>query len=340
MSGASYRSYGSTLGGTKELFSSDAKKAKKAAEERKERLGVSRATVETKKIRESRVVEEIFDRSLAKNTITSPKKGVKRLHILLVDNSGSNHRIASHLRASSGYLAAMLNAIDPESQVAFMYFSDHCDGPHIWQEVDYVTPDEEGDKVLLASIANIVPAGGGDAPEAIECALWEICKKDFGDAEEKHLYLITDVVAHGMGMRGDDGCPEQRDWKKSVKKVKEIFTTFTVIGSGEDDEDAELQKQFLDPDRVKYDLIDLSNIKETWHRQAITGNAFLFLVARNTGKQAVELFLCMLYEKWLQDPVFGKDTDQLAKEAIRRFGKYLEQEKDEIDKLMAKVLAE
>ncbi len=289
--------------------------------------------------RPERKKDTAYNKDYIRPKITRPAPGIQRVHITLVDNSSSNRAIARHVRNTSAYLTASLQSIDPQSQMAFDYFSDHCDGDRIMQEVDFFSPDETGDKIVVSTVSNIQDAGGGDAPEAIECALYEACKIDFGDAIQRHLYLVTDQVAHGMGGgQGDDGCPLQRDWKKSIQRVRETFTTFEVVGCGDDQSIADVQRTFLSPERVAKDFIDLSSIKEDSHRLGITSNALLFLIARKSGVQTVELFLSFLYQKWLEDPIFGKNTDVRAQEAIRRFGKYLEEPTEKIEKMMNRIL--
>lgn len=312
--------------------------ARLAEGDRLRRLEEARRTAEEKKERKKR--EKVYDKKYVRLGITKPKEGVERVHIVLVDNSGSNRLIARHLRNSSGHLVSALRSIDPQSQIAFCYFSDHCDGDGIRQEVDYISPDEEGDKILNSTVTHIRDVSGGDEAEAIECMLNEMCKLDFGKAKTKHLYLVTDVVGHGMGLRSDDGCPFQRDWRDSLARVREVFDSFEVVGCSDNPHTGKLQQQFVAPKRLAYDLIDLSQIREHEHRLAITGNTLLFLIARRMGTQTAEMFLGFLYEKWNSDPVFGANTDLRAKEAIRRFAKYLETPAEETEKMLAKIFGE
>jgi len=337
MSGKSYESYSDHLNERKSSFDDDRDSFYK---KREETVKSARSEVRSKSAmpREKRITNDLYDESLVTKKITKPDPAVERVHLVLIDNSGSNARIAQHLRESSGYLMSVLEQLDPASQIAFMYCSDHGDRDKFIQSIDYLQPGKKGDKALYSSSQEVIPANGDDGAEAWECALWEACGLDFGKAKEKHLYLATDVVGHGMGMGSDDGCPHQRDWKKSKEKVYKTFTTFTVIGCGDDPDTGKLQTQFLKEDRIPFDLIDLSSIKEFAHRAAITGNALLFLIARNTGMQGVELFLSFLYEKWLHEPIFGDDTDQRAQDMIRRFGKYVEKPQKEIDAIMGKIL--
>jgi hypothetical protein len=220
-----------------------------------------------------------------------------------------------------------------------LYCSDHCDGDNFIQEIDFLFPDKKGDKALYSSCKNVVPASGGDEAEGFECALKQACDIDFGKAKNVHLYLVTDVVAHGMGMEDDNGCPFQVSWKSSLKKVSEKFTSFEVVGCGGDSDTGKLQQKFIKPERLAYDLIDLSSIPEPQHRAGITGNALLFLIARHRGFQAIELFLTFLYEKWLNDPVFGKGTDSRAQEMIIRFTKFLEDPAKKVATMTEKIFA-
>jgi len=335
MSGADYGSYEKKFRMSARDFDSE-----EGLKMRSARLSTTKSEVLTKsaKPREKRATDDLYDSELVVRKITKPAKDVERVHIAMVDNSGSNSEIATYLRETSGYFMSVLNQIDPKSQIAWMYYSDHCDGDRLNQEVDFLSPDKKGDKALYSSLQHVYGASGGDDAEAFECGLWDACDIDFGGAKTKHLYLVTDVVAHGMGMASDDGCPKQRDWKESKARVYQTFTTFNVVGCGVDC--GKLQTKFLKPERVGFDFIDLSSIKETRHRAALTGNALLFLIARQAGLQNVELFLSFLYEKWLEDPIFGSDTDRRAKEMIARFGRYIEGVPDqEIKKILDKILS-
>lgn len=344
MSNNSYRDYDARYRGTaRGLMSDDDGERRRAEEARRNRLAARRSDIDEGRISKpaARDASEVYDRAAVKSRITAPPASAKRLHVVLIDNSGSNRRIAEHLKASSGYLLSIFGVVDPESAIAWVYFSDHGDGPGLMQEIDYVTPTEAGDKVMHSTLRHVTPASGGDEPEAIECALWRACDIDFGAVpkDQRFLYLVTDVVAHGMGMSGDEGCPEQRNWRRSVERVGETYGRFMVVGCTTDKKTAKLQAKFLDPARLEYDLIDLSSIEDVEHRMRITGNALLFLASRQRGTQTVQTFLMTLYEKWLSEPIFGANTDLNAREGVRRFLKYLEIGKAEIAKLEERIFA-
>jgi len=354
MSGRSYESYSTGSRTRYSAMAGDDEEAKtRAYQARETRLNSARETLDIKSNEELREQEarrkkeeadekerqKLYDAKLVKNKITEPQVDTKRIHIVIIDNSGSNRIIAEHFKKTSSYFAGVLNTIDPASQVAFMYYSDHCDGVNINQEVDFITPNEQGDKILHSTLKHVKTASGGDAAEAFECALYEACDINFGNSEFQHLYLVTDEVAHGMGESDDSGCPVQRSWRESVTRVYETYDTFELIGCANNQRIGKLQAQFIQkPDRLLYDLIDLSSISEEIHRKAIVSNALLFLIARKTGLQTIELFLSFLYEKWIEEHIFGKDTDKRAREMIERFGKYIEADSNIVEALMKKIL--
>ncbi len=316
---------------------------RKLFSERSERVSAFRSEVGTKSDspRPARDVMANYDESLVRCSITKPAPGVTRVYKILIDNSGSNRQIANHFRNSTNYLRVNLGLIDHDGQFTFEYFSDHCDGKLISQPIDYVSPNKEGERILTSTLHHVHDADGGDSPEAHECALWDACKINFGEATTRHLILVSDVTGHGMGMGDDQGCPNQRSWKESMDLVEATYTTFELIGCGASADVATLQQQFVTyrhPENLAMNFVSLAYIKEHQYRLGIVLNAFLFLVARHRGPQSVEGFLSRLYEKWLSDPLFGGETDRRAKEAIIRFAKYIDLQSKEKTEMMSRVL--
>jgi hypothetical protein len=342
-SGASFNDYEQTRASSRRIASDDEEERARAEAERKQRLEDARraAAAGTAKAPKVRQAAKVYDPGAVKLGITSPPAKAEDLYIVLVDNSASNHVIAEHTRDASAHILSMLGIIDPKAAMAIIYFSDHCDGNNLMQAVDYVSPTQAGDRQLLSSVTHVAQADGGDEPEAIECALWSACEIGFGKVPKanRHLYLVTDVVAHGMGMDRDGGCPAHRDWQESLARVRQTYGSFEVIGCGQSTVTAELQTKFIPRDRLAYDLIALSEIRSDEHRKRITANALLFLIARSNGVQNVQTFLMALYEKWIAEPIFGTKTDMNARLAIARFVKYLELDDTEKQALMARIFA-
>ncbi len=294
---------------------------------REERERAKKAPSPHERTREQRDTRGLYDRSFVRGKITYPDPGARSITLLMIDNSGSNRIVAEKMRQSSGYILSSMGIILGRSvQLATIYGSDHRDGRGYRQDVDFIYPTEEGDRVMFSTTYHVQEANGDDEAEAFECLLWEACDINFGhlSKEKCHLILATDVVAHGMGLFSDDGCPHGRRWQDSVARVRETFGTFQVIGTSTGTSMGKRQAQFLLPDRVRYDLLDMSEIHSMEHRLGIIPSAALFLMARNEGNQIAQTFLQFLYEKWLSNPIFGQDTDMRAREAIARFFPYIE----------------
>lgn len=344
MSGKTFGDYSSYTERSGSLRSEDGEIRKRAEEDRASRIRKDAVrTMHEAPRTNAKAAEkntEFVDTSLARNTITTPPKEANKLVIYLIDNSGSNRMIADALRNGAGYLHAMLSIVSNETTAAFQFFSDHVDGARLFQEADYTTPGEQGAKVLRASISRISGAGGGDEPEAIECALHRAAQYDFEHIAKKNrqLILVTDVVAHGMGMRDDDGCPHQGNWRRSLEEVHEMFGSFQVVASGDNREAFELQKQFIAPERRRFDLMDLATGRLTHEERCrLVGNAVLVLAARQAGRQAFEGFLMTLFEKWLAEPLYGSNTLSKAKEQINSFLAYSEGTPEEIERMRQRI---
>jgi hypothetical protein len=326
--------------------SSDAEERSELEHDRTLRIEESKSEIASKSLhaRPTRDPKENYSKEHVRLVMTKPDPKVKRIYVCLIDNSGSNRAISNHIKHSSNYLRVNLELIDPEAQFAFIYFSDHCDEEQWWQPIDWIFPSSEGEKILTSTLFHVVDVHGGDEPEAHECAFWDACDLNFGKAEKKHLILISDVTGHNMGMEKterDDGCINQRDWHKSLGRVDETYSTFEMIGCGNDLHVAKLQEKFISlyhPELLAKNLISLSYLKDPLHRLGIVPNAFLFLVARHGGPQVVEAFLARLYEKWIDDPIFGKDTDMRAKEAILRFSKFIPSQREDVIQMMSRIL--
>lgn len=346
MSAASHESYSNRMDEARRWSDPNADVRREAERSRGARMrsAVERASHEPARTvaKAPEPIRQKIEHSLARNTITVPPKAAAQIHIVLIDNSSSNKVIADALKRSAGYLHAVCGQIAGDASVAMIFFSDHCDGDLIFQEADYTMPGKDGESVLRASIDRIRGAGGGDEPEAIECALLKACELDFGHVakDKRHLYLVSDQVAHGMGCGGDSGCPDQKDWRRALKKVDETYNAFQVVASGSDREIFNLQKQFVAKDRLQFDIVDLATGRLTHEERCrLVTNALLLLIARNRGLQTVTTFLMILVEKWLAEPQYGSETLPRARRQIEDFCQYLEISEDKRADLLQKIFA-
>ncbi len=330
--------YRESSGTVSRSFHSDPSESYRGREERARHLTDLHSKVEERihTPKPQRQVEQLIDNRYIRLTITQPQPGTVRVYVILIDNSGSNRVIAQHLRKAAGFMIAYLRGIDPLAEYLIIYTSDHGDGPRMFQPIDYFKPDEEGDKILTSSSTKIYDANGFDAPEAFECAMKLATELNFANATERHLFLITDEIGHGMGhWEHDDGCPDQVSWKESLRRVHEVFQSFALISCTGYKQMIELQKQFIEPERRPYDLVDLTQTDDRL-RKHMVGTVLMFLIARGCGKQAVASFLGALYDKWMEEPIFGSAEHNIkeAQKAITHLSNMLEYQQGEIDDML------
>lgn len=347
MSHSSYDSYHERMRGARDYTAEDVevRRTAEASRVRRMRGDSEKASAEPARFvaKAPEPIRQRIDSSLARNKITTPPKAAAEVHIVLIDNSGSNRAIADALKRSAGYLHAVCGQIAGDATVAMVFFSDHCDGEFLFQEADYTTPGKNGEDVLRASIDKIHGASGGDEPEAIECALFKASELDFGHVAKakRFLYLVSDQVAHNMGYPGEDkGCPDQKDWRMALKQVHETYGSFQVVASGQLRNVFNLQKQFIAKERLQFDLMDLATGSLTHEERCrLVTNALLLFVARNRGMQAVTTFLMLLVEKWLAEPQYGSETLPRARRQISDFCQYLDLGEDGKKDLLEKIFS-
>ncbi len=348
-SGDSYRSYSNTTWDRlRGLTSKDEESRTKAIKNTRYLVETGRlGDIQPEQIERQRDTSTVYDASLVKSKITAPSPTATELYYMYIDNSGSNETIARHCRESSGRFTSGIEAINATCQFAFDYFSDHCDvaSGRYQQQVDYISPNQLGDKILHSTVRHIHGANGGDHPEAIECVLKSACELNFGHVPQakRHLILITDSIPHGMGSADieDSGCPSGQRWQDSIDLVRETFGSFRLVSCTADPTMLKLQKQIVEYYRAgatDTEMMDLSFITSATHRMRLIPTALLFYMARDAGGlQVVEAFLTNLYAEWLQRRLFGDETDRKAKEVISHFVHFTNAKPEKMAEMMNRI---
>jgi hypothetical protein len=325
MSGDSYTKYSSDVSLKKSFRSTESAEER---EERKKELGVMRSSfsrVKRSEVDHTKFNKEVdnVDISLAKTKITRPK--AKKNYLIAVDASGSNQEIANHILQCGGFLLAPFTLMDLSVSFGFIFFSDHMDDrPE--QEIDFVVPSVQGEGEIVAGMYLTHTQNGHDIPEMIECVMERAATKLPLEGTDTVFVLITDSVAHGMGFKGDHGCPSNVDWKKARAKVMSRFSDFVVIGCAGSKYPTipALQAKFLEgTKKAGLNFIDLSSMEDEGERKRLVVNAIQFVAARDNGAEFAEAYLRGLYTKLIGEGLFGQETDAVARDRIQRFVKYL-----------------
>lgn len=119
-------------------------------------------------------------------------------------------------------LVNRLNQLNPQIQLILIAYRDYCDNELIIEKSP-ITSDVE---ILSTFIGNIRCLGGGDAPEAIEKALFVI-----REIKPKLAILIGDSHPHGIA---DDDLPQYPlNWETETEKLKELGIPVCTLATGD-----------------------------------------------------------------------------------------------------------
>lgn len=336
MSGSSYDTYKSSI--KSYLKSPDS--------ERKTRITVTKTAL--KDVRP----EEVDHTKFNKSTKVNPEKArleikkpvAKKNYLVAVDDSASNEQIAEHIKQCGGFLLAPFGAMDISTSMAFIFFSDHGDSKPE-QDIGFIQPSAQGDDELTASMNTIRMQNGYDIPEMIECVMQRAARDLPVDGTDTTFVLITDSVPHGMGFSsGDSGCPNKVDWKEALAEVKKKYSDFILIGCTDTNRYpsvSDLQVKFFDDEKKRaLNFIDLSSIEDTGERQRLVVNALQFVAMRDQGKESIENYFKVLYEKLLAEGLRGQETDADARDRISRFMKYMDIDAAEKKEMLKRIFGE
>jgi len=143
---------------------------------------------------------------------------------------------------------------------------DHCDGPN-WLQTNRFGSNSQ---TLEEQIRGIRTTGGGDIPEAYECAFRELAQ-EASRVKAKHpqskvaTIFIGDSIPHGMPpirspLYRDDGCPNRVDYKVSLPYLKAATDWFYFVGCSKYREIVAHQKTLINPQNPNEKFIPLGRI--------------------------------------------------------------------------------
>ena len=96
---------------------------------------------------------------------------------------------------------------------------------HPPEETSFITKtfafDEDADKIKEA-ILSMYASGGGDGPEAVCDALYDITRLSWREKASKIVIWMGDAPPHGVEPSGDSwpqGCPDGKDWKTEAQRA-------------------------------------------------------------------------------------------------------------------------
>jgi len=163
-----------------------------------------------------------------RSILAKPKlgeEGVRRITgldvVFIFDTTGSMYQYLEQVRRELTHLANKVYKCAPNVQIGVIAYGDYCDA-----NSTYVTKTLEltGDFLRVQSFVNHVErTGGGDAPEAVEEALYEANRLRWRAGSQRVIILVGDAPPHGV----IDAAP-MRDYKEEAyalgKKRVKVYT--------------------------------------------------------------------------------------------------------------------
>jgi len=143
--------------------------------------------------------------------------------LFMFDTTGSMYSYLGTVRTNLLSIVREIHQGLPEARLAILAYGDHCDEAtaYLVESCDFTTDTRR----LLAFITQVGPTDGGDAPEAIEDALWTANRMSWSDVSAKALVLIGDAPSHSASE-----CPHRRDVATEAKHlVDRQIRAYTVL---------------------------------------------------------------------------------------------------------------
>ncbi len=130
--------------------------------------------------------------------------------VFMFDTTGSMYPYLEQVRNNLSKIVKEIHASMPAIRIAIMAYGDHCDegSTYLVKGCPFSTDTEE----LVRFIQTVEKTGGGDIPEAVEDALWEVNRVKWNQSAGKALVLVGDAPPHER-----PECPYKRDYRAEAE---------------------------------------------------------------------------------------------------------------------------
>lgn len=175
--------------------------------------------------------------------------------IIVTDATGSMGGALESIKKEITQMLYLLSNKIPGVRVGALAYRDHCDENQTFLIKAHPFMEQENYSELINFIKDWAPAGGGDAPEAIEDALNYLQKGYEWVSSKKIAVLITDAPPHTVSE-----CPKNLDWKEEAKKLANDEIKIYTILCTTDDNTAKILKEIADLTQAEF--FQLENIAD------------------------------------------------------------------------------
>ena len=269
--------------------------------------------------------------------VNAPEDG-KRGHLVLVCDSSREWQAIDRFKEAAGRLLMSLMLSDSDAQFAFGLYTPSGDNPVCLQRLGWFPASSAGLAALVGSSTSVVRMPEPrERRTALDLAIADAIDA-FGADRATHVCFVTDAVplADGSVLRRlrTEGLTDS----DALNRLRERCASIEVIGYSADSAIADQQEGFIaDADLRRLGFIDLSPVSSIDQRLLIAELSVSFLAARRAGTAHVEQFLLLTYDSLREHALFSGGSDLDARDAIRRFTKYLDITDDERARLLIRI---
>jgi len=240
-----------------------------------------------------------------------------RRHLVLVCDSGRNPELLSYLVRAEAQLLLSLMRFDTDSQLGFGVYSNDGHGM-LMRRVPWQPATPEGiTNILKEERVPVEPVALPFGTTILDAALRSAVEFFRADRNTR-VYLITDCVPQ---VDGTNGLSDE----SHLNRLREHCASIEVIGYAPDRIVSDMQEGFIADDALRHrNFVDLSPVKSERQRAVIAELSVGFLIARGLGQESVEQYLKLTYDELCEKELFCNGSDLDAREAVRRFVRYLD----------------
>ena len=121
--------------------------------------------------------------------------------VILLDVTGS---MGDHIKAARKTIEFIMKLFqNNDVHISIIFFRDHPQGGSTFGFITKVVELTSCKKTLLDALKNTHPLGGGDGPEAVEMALYELLQTKWRKGAMRLAIIIGDAPPHGLGEYSD-----------------------------------------------------------------------------------------------------------------------------------------
>ena len=203
---------------------------------------------------------------------------MRRKILFTFDTTGSMRTYIERVLLDVATLSTEVLEADPDSEVGFIAYGDHCDGPRMIQDSTLPVIPSMTNFTLTPGIPSFSQSGsdierwlsqdhgthGGDAPEAVECVLKYIADVHVPRLPAGDQLIVFWVGDFGPHRPNDGACHNNVDWQHELSRLAASGVSIYTALCGMDAFTRTVwEKMAKDTGGIAVDLLNVKNLLTT-----------------------------------------------------------------------------